>query len=70
MAIPAIPQNEPQRSKDAKNTVLRESLLSTLKKSYEATKNPPKNQKQKRASLINSNFTNADNAYQMLKYPN
>lgn len=69
MATPSIPQNQPQDNKDAKNTVMRESLISTLKKGYEATKNPPKNAKPKRASLINDSFTNATSSYEMWKYP-
>ena len=69
MATPAIPQKEPQDSKDAKGAVMRESLITTLKKGYEATKNPPKNPKPKRASLINDSFTNATSSYEMWKYP-
>ena len=69
MATPSVPNKEPQDSKDAKNSVMRESLINTLKKGYDASKNPPKNPKPKRASLFNDSFTNADSSYQMWKYP-
>lgn len=68
MSTPSIPQKQPQANKDAKSTVMRESLISTLKKGYEATKNPPKKQKTKRASIFNDNFINATSMYEMFKY--
>lgn len=69
MSTPAIPQREPQKDKDAKRAVMRESLISTLKKGYEATKNPPKKQKTKRPSIFNDNFINATSMHEMFKYP-
>lgn len=69
MAIPTPPQQEPQPSKDAKNQVMRESLLSTLKKTYESSKNPPKNPKAKKTSFLNTDVTNPDTAFQIWKYP-
>jgi hypothetical protein len=70
MSTPAIPQREPQDSKDSKGNIMRESLITTLKKGYEAAKNPTKNRKPKRASLIRDDFFNADNPLQTLQHSN
>lgn len=69
MAIPTPPQQESQPSKNAKNQIMRESLLSTLKKTYDRSKNPPKNSKTKKASFLNTEVTNPDTAFQIWKYP-
>jgi hypothetical protein len=70
MATPSVPQREPQDSKDGKNAVMRESLVSTLKKGYEAAKNPTQTPK-KRASLIQlrDGITDPNNSFQVWKYP-
>lgn len=68
MATPSVPQKQPQANKDAKATVMRESLISTLKRGYEATKNPPKNKRAKKASIFNDNFINATSMHEMFKY--
>lgn len=71
MATPSTPQREPQDSKNAKNTVMRESLITSLKKGYEAAKNPKQTPK-KRASVLQlrDGITNPDNSFQVWKYPN
>ena len=68
MPTPAIPQKEPKDSKDNKGNIMRESLITTLKKGYEAAKKSAKNPKPKRASLLRDNFFNADNPIQTLQH--
>lgn len=68
MALPSPPQNEPQDSKDAKKSIMRDSIISIAKKGYENSKNPPKKNPQ-RKSLLNSTVVDPDTAFQIWQYP-
>lgn len=68
MALPSPPQNEPQDSKDAKKSIMRDSLISIVKQGYE-NRNNPKKKNPKRESLINSTVVDPDTAFQIWKYP-
>jgi hypothetical protein len=52
MALPDIPQREPQKSKDSKKAVMTKSLITTLKEGYDAYKNRPKDKKWTRPSIF------------------
>jgi hypothetical protein len=68
MSVPAVPQNEPQDSKNAKNVIIRDSLITNVKKSYDNTKNPLP--KKKKASLLNKDVIDPATSFQIWKYPN
>mgnify|MGYP007059733981 CR=1 FL=1 len=68
MSLPSPPQNEPQRLKDARKSVMRDSLITIIKKKRAEPSEPPKKSPPKK-SLLNSKVTDPDTAYQIWQYP-
>jgi hypothetical protein len=64
--VPTPPKYQPENSKDLKHRMMTESLLTSLKKTYEK---PKGKQKVKRANLFDPNITNPDNAFEIWKQP-